>query len=204
MRKVLRSVSLFYYRILYSFLNFKLKVLFAQKELEKELNIQPRDLGPRLRSKIRERLCADVEGKAFGKYGYVIKVEDIPDEHISKGRLEDATGEVHYKIKFLAVVFRPFRHEVIDAVVGVAHELGFFCYAGPLEIFVSHRTMPDDLQNFNHEESKWVSDDKTIEISAGCGVRLRIMNTRIDANKIFAVGTIKDDYLGLISEVDDM
>uniref|UniRef100_A0A7S3UZC8 RNA polymerase Rpb7-like N-terminal domain-containing protein n=1 Tax=Aplanochytrium stocchinoi TaxID=215587 RepID=A0A7S3UZC8_9STRA len=172
--------------------------MFFSTELEKELSIQPKDLGPSLRHRIRERLAAEVEGKSLGRYGYIIKVENIPDSAISKGRLEDATGEVQYKIKFVAIVFRPFKEEVIDAVVGVCNELGFFCHAGPLEIFVSHRTMPEDMQNYNHETSRWVDDEKKMEIAAGSGVRVRIMNLRIDANKIFAVGTIKDNYLGLI------
>jgi len=29
-------------------------------------------------------------------------------------------------------------------------------------------------------------------------VRLRIMGTRVDATEIFAIGTIKDEYLGLL------
>ena len=29
-------------------------------------------------------------------------------------------------------------------------------------------------------------------------VRLRVVATRIDASEIFAIGTIKDEYLGLI------
>ena len=74
--------------------------------------------------------------------------------------------------------------------------------------------MPDDLQNFNHAEARfylfwnyslfffifgdrWVSDDQQIEIGAGLGVRVRIMNLRIDSNKIFAVGTIKVNLLPL-------
>lgn len=61
--------------------------------------------------------------------------------------------------------------------------------------------MPEDLQNFNHAEAKWTSDDQQVEINTGIGIRVRIMNLRIDSNKIFAVGTIKDDFLGVIEEI---
>eukprot|EP00924_Labyrinthula_sp_SR-Ha-C_P005654 snap_masked-scaffold_14-processed-gene-1.9-mRNA-1 protein AED:0.02 eAED:0.02 QI:0/-1/0/1/-1/1/1/0/169 len=169
--------------------------------MEKNLSIAPHDLGPKLEERIRNRLKAEVEGKAFENYGYIIKINEVDvEERNKRGLIEAETGMVFYQIKFYAVVFRPFRHEVVDAVVGVCHELGFFCHAGPLEIFVSHRTMQEDMQNFSHEEQKWVTDDRTVEIMAGVAVRVRIMNLRIESNKIFAVGTLKDDYLGVIHE----
>ena len=31
-------------------------------------------------------------------------------------------------------------------------------------------------------------------------VRLRVIATRVDASEIFAIGTIKDEYLGLITD----
>jgi DNA-directed RNA polymerase subunit E'/Rpb7 len=36
----------------------------------------------------------------------------------------------------------------------------------------------------------------------GSTVRLRIMGVTIDAGSITAIGTIKDDYLGLLTGVD--
>ena len=50
--------------------------------------------------------------------------------------------------------------------------------------------------------SSWISDDKEIEIKAGCGVRLRLMSVEIYQNTITAVGTIKDDYLGLVFSLE--
>jgi DNA-directed RNA polymerase II subunit RPB7 len=87
-------------------------------------------------------------------------------------------------------------------VVSLAVDSGFFCMAGPLRVFVSRFMMPDDVDEFQNENHTWVSQDKEVEIRAGCGVRLRIMGVSIDANAISAVGTIKDDHLGLISTVD--
>lgn len=101
------------------------------------------------------------------------KVSLIIVNNIYLGKIDSETGMVSYKLKFYAIIFRPFRQEVLDAVVGPCHELGFFCYAGPLEIFVSHRTMPDDIQNFNHAEARWVSDDQQVEIGTGMGIRVR-------------------------------
>mmetsp|Transcript_8927 Transcript_8927/g.17609 ORF Transcript_8927/g.17609 Transcript_8927/m.17609 type:complete len:178 (+) Transcript_8927:109-642(+) len=174
--------------------------MFFLKSFEEELAMNPSDLGPNLREKIKTRLRNSVEGAALGRIGYVVYVTEIRDEDISKGQIEDSTGQVTYKVKFQAVVFRPFRLEVLDAVVTTALNYGFFAKAGPLQIFVSRHMMPDDLkEGFDHERSAWVSEDKEVEIRAGSGVRLRLMNVKFDQNSVSAVGTIKDDYLGLVS-----
>lgn len=155
--------------------------------------MNPPDFGPHLREKIRQRLRSNIEGTALGKIGYVVHIVEIRDEDISKGKIEDSTGQTTYKVKFQALVFRPFKNEVLDTIVTASHNYGFFCKAGPLQIFVSRHGMPDDLKNFDHENSAWISDDKKISIRAGVGVRLRLMNLKFDQNTISGVGTIKDD-----------
>lgn len=54
--------------------------------LEKDLLIAPSDLGPKLNTLLFERLCAQVEGKSYGKYGYVVKVNRIEEEHTDRGK----------------------------------------------------------------------------------------------------------------------
>ena len=41
-------------------------------------------------------------------------------------------------------------------------------------------------------------DEKVQVCQRDASVRVRIVGMRIDANDIFCIGTIKDDYLGLI------
>lgn len=42
------------------------------------------------------------------------------------------------------------------------------------------------------------SGDKNLTIGKGSRVRVKLIGTRVDATEIFAIGSIKDDYLGLI------
>jgi DNA-directed RNA polymerase II subunit RPB7 len=64
--------------------------------------------------------------------------------------------------------------------------------------------MPEDMLNgWNPDKDSWVSDDKEVVISSGCGVRLRIKGRTVEQGNITAIGTIKDSYLGLVSEEDD-
>ena len=106
--------------------------------MDKELTLHPRDLGPRLKHRIRELLCAEVEGKSLGKYGYVVKVENISEKDTDKGKIDSETGMVSYNIKFFAIVFRPFRLEVVDAVVGKSLEI---LYISMLNFFEHSRRL---------------------------------------------------------------
>mmetsp|Transcript_17815 Transcript_17815/g.40121 ORF Transcript_17815/g.40121 Transcript_17815/m.40121 type:complete len:84 (+) Transcript_17815:1-252(+) len=81
--------------------------------------------------------------------------------------------------------------------------MGFFAEVGPLKVFVSKHLIPTDM-DFDPQSNpaayvSQVSSDVSSRITKDTEVRLRIMGTRIDANEIFAIGTIKDDYLGVLS-----
>lgn len=58
-------------------------------------------------------------------------------EDISDGRVQDTSGDVIYKVKFKALVFRPFRGEVIDGVVAEVSNNGIIIQSGPLHSFIS-------------------------------------------------------------------
>ena len=91
----------------------------------------------------------------------------------------------------------------MDATVPIQHPW-FLCEVGPLTIFVTRHAMPEDLSNgYDPETQSWVSEDKQVEIAKGCGVRLRIMGVTVKANEIHAIGTIKDDFLGLILRAEE-
>ena len=135
-------------------------------------------------------------------------------------------------MRFNAIVFRPFKGEVFDAVVTQVNKLGFFAQVGPLQVFVSKHLIPSDMKfdpqatpaayvsEISDEQPQRVTKDS--EVRARCmhthahvdvwgdvappsfssapvvQVRLRVVATRIDASEIFAIGTIKEEYLGLV------
>lgn len=59
-------------------------------------------------------------------------------EDISDGRVQDTTGDVIYKVRFKALVFRPFRGEVLDGVVYEVSNNGIIIESGPLRSFISN------------------------------------------------------------------
>ncbi len=49
------------------------------------------------------------------RYGFVIAVTTI--DNIGAGMIQPSRGFVMYPVKYKAIVFRPFKGEVVDAVV---------------------------------------------------------------------------------------
>lgn len=85
--------------------------------MKRVILVQPQYLGPALRQTIRDQLVAEVQGISVENAGYIITVLHIADENISKGRIDHLTGSVRYEITFDALLFRPFKNEVMDALV---------------------------------------------------------------------------------------
>ncbi|KAL8239521.1 hypothetical protein R6Q59_016088 [Mikania micrantha] len=150
--------------------------MFFHIVLERNMQLHPRHFGRDLREKLVSKLMKDVEGTCSGRHGFVVAITGI--ENVGKGLIRDGTGFVTFPVKYQCVVFRPFKGEILEAVVSMVNKMGFFAEAGPVQIFVS-----------NH-----------VKIQKDSEVRLKIIGTRVDATEIFCIGTIKDDFLGVISD----
>ena len=141
-----------------------------------------------------------MEGSCSGQHGFVVAVTDVVE--IGKGRIREGGGLATFPIQYNAIVFRPFKGEVFDAIVTQVNKLGFFAQVGPLQVFVSKHMIPEDMvfdaQGALPAYVSQVSDQQPQRIAKDSEVRLRVIATRVDAAEIFAIGTIKDEYLGLL------
>jgi len=176
--------------------------MFFHCELEKELILYPRHFGPNLKNFLTDKLIQKVEGSCSGRHGFIITVTEVLE--VGKGRIREGAGLVTFSIRYMAVVFRPFKGEVLDAVVTTVNKMGFFAEVGPLQVFVSKHLIPTDME-FDPQSNpasyvSQISDEQPMRVTKDSEVRLRLIGTRIDANEIFAIGTIKDDYLGLLNQ----
>lgn len=170
--------------------------MFYHVSLSKTLDIHPRYFGPRLREVIEDILKSKEEGTCIGKLGYVVCITGLRE--IGEGLIRpDGTGFATFTVKYDCVLFRPFRGEVLDASVRQVIPSGFIAEAGPLEIFVSNHCIPTDYI-YHSADPSFVSADESTRLQEGVDVRLRILSTRIDAAQIACVGTVKEDYLGVI------
>lgn len=64
---------------------------------------------------LESKLYADVEGTCSGQFGYIIAVVSILD--IGKGIVLSGSGQAEFITRYRAIVFKPFKGEVVDGVV---------------------------------------------------------------------------------------
>eukprot|EP00906_Rhabdomonas_costata_P003910 RCo005882 len=171
--------------------------MFFLKEMERVVRLEPRHLGPDLQAMVVAALNSQVEGTCSGQFGYILAVTEIT--HTDMATLND-DGTASFRVKFKAVVFKPFRGEVVDTVVTGLSKMGFFAELGPMQVFVSTHQIPEDMRFDEHSiPQKFVSDDGKVSLRKDDEVRVRIIGTRASSSEIHAIGSIKDDYLGPIS-----
>lgn len=170
--------------------------MFFQIELQHELVVHPQFFGPKIRQTIKQLLYEEVEGTSSGKYGYIIAVTEIID--IGRGYLHQHRGLATFLVKYRAIVLRPFRGEVVDALVSQVTKLGFFASVGPLSIFVARSNMPQNMTYIDSEKMFRSDDEEFTTLSQGDDVRIRIISTRRDFKETFAIGIllrIRDTYM---------
>lgn len=169
--------------------------MFFLKDLSLNLTLHPSYFGPHMGQFLRDKLLSDVEGSCTGQFGYIVCVLDCMNIDVGKGRVLPGSGLAEFEVKYRAVVWKPFKGEVVDGVVTTVNKMGFFADVGPLSVFISTHLIPSDMSyNPSANPPAYVSPDENIE--RGSRVRLKIVGTRTDVNEIYAIGSIKEDYLG--------
>ncbi|KXZ41592.1 hypothetical protein GPECTOR_376g169 [Gonium pectorale] len=171
--------------------------MFYYLTLHKSLDIHPKHFGPKLREVIREKLIAETEGTCTGKYGYVVAVTKVED--IGRGRIrQDQSGYASFEVTYGCIVCRPYKGEVLDAVVTSVNKMGFFAQAGPLQLFVTQHLIPEEFELDSSTGNSWVSVDQATSIQPGTHVRVRIVGIKYDPTEVFCIASMKEDYLGVI------
>ncbi|CAO3618566.1 unnamed protein product [Mucor fragilis] len=110
--------------------------MFFLKELTHTISLHPSYFGPNMQGQLKDKLYADVEGTCTGRYGYVITVLSL--NNIGKGKILPGSGLAEFKVNYQAIVFKPYKGEVLDAIVTTVNKMGFFADVGPLQVFVSN------------------------------------------------------------------
>lgn len=154
--------------------------MFYLKRFTHRLSLHPQYLGHNIQSLIKEYLLKRVEGTCTSS-GYIVSVLAI--DSISEGKVL-LSGHISFEIEYQAIVLKPIKGEIVDAPIVSSTKMGFFASVGPLSIFISNYQIP----------SNTIEDIQTNSI-----VRVKIVGTKIDSTKVYATGTLNDDFLGDIS-----
>ena len=99
--------------------------LAVKKDLSLTLSLHPSFFGPNMRTYLKHKLLSDVEGTCSGQYGYIICVLDHQKIDIGAGKIVPGVGLAEFTVKYQAIIFKPFKGEVIDATVTTVNKVAF-------------------------------------------------------------------------------
>jgi DNA-directed RNA polymerase II subunit RPB7 len=94
---------------------------------------------------LESKLYSDVEGTCSGQFGYIIAVVSILD--IGKGMILPGSGQAEFITRYRAIVFKPFKGEVVDGVVNNVNKVRFSTV--PLSSYFVLRRAPPQY-DMNH------------------------------------------------------
>lgn len=157
--------------------------MFFLGELTQAIHLPPAEFTSEFSTTIEQKLYKMVEGTCSTDNGFIIAVTQIIE--IGGGRIAH-TGYAIFNVKYTALLLNPVKNEILDAFVIKVSDLGIFCEVGPLSIFVSNYHIPQAMQGFER-------------IHQDMHVRLRIIGFNISSKKMYAIGTINEDFLGIIN-----
>ncbi|KAK8958035.1 hypothetical protein KSP39_PZI001234 [Platanthera zijinensis] len=134
--------------------------MFFHISLERNLLLHPRHFGPHLQDKLVAKLIKDVEGTCSGRHGFIVAITSV--EEIGKGLIREGTSFVTFPVKFKCIVFRPFKEEILEAVVKMVNKMGFFAEVGPVQVFVSKHLIPDDMEFQSGDAPNYTNSDGSV------------------------------------------
>ena len=82
-------------------------------------------------------------------------------DSIGKGLIRDGTGFVTFPVKYQCVVFRPFKGEILEAVVTMVNKVGLFMITSYFKLGKHNvNYKKKKLYNFSLKFCRWVSLQK--------------------------------------------
>ena len=171
--------------------------MFWEVSLHHKIRVHPMNMSSELTTKtVQSELRSAVEGTIKADIGIILAVLKIED--LSVGKVSQRSGFAIYDVKYRALVFRPLTHQVIDAFIIGVNEHGINADAGPLEIFIAKKLMPEGFE-FDMENSSFTKGN--VVLVKGAKIRVRIISTKphADFTKMTATATMNDKGLGYIS-----
>jgi len=129
--------------------------MFYLSSLTKEICVYPKDLTSDIKELISLKI-RELEGSVVGNHGYIISIVEF--NQTSKGKIDNETGRVNYKIMYKAITFKPSVGEILDTFPIFINKHGFFCKVGHLQIFISQHMMQN--WEYNPEENIWTKKEK--------------------------------------------
>ena len=156
-----------------------LPIMFQIATLTHTIQINPSDFNSNIQSHIHQSLIKQVEGICLPT-GYIVAVLSITE--IGEANLQ-LSGEAEFIVNYKCLKLIIKKDDIVLAIVNETNKMGVFASVGPVTIFISNYQLPATF----------------VAIKKGSVVRLKVLGVKVEKGQLFAIGTINEDYLGVIS-----
>lgn len=191
-------------------------MVFFVQAMRQTVIVPPSALGPKLKEHVREALYRSVEGMPISHAGaqavaadgtplgssngagFIVAVTRFSEDEIRGGVIDHMNGHVKYILRFNALVFRPFRNEVMDAVVTSVTDLGIRAEAGPTDVFIGRPHMPMDME-LVAADSSYTSNETGVKLRVGSAIRVKVLGVASHGSMTHVVASINEPFLGLLA-----
>jgi DNA-directed RNA polymerase subunit E' len=144
------------------------------------------------------------EGRMDSQHRLVIEATDV--ERLGEGRIVHGDGAIFQKVKFNALVFQPYLHEIVEGYVVEILKFGAFVRFGPLDGLVHISQLMDDHIDVDLGNMRLVGKESKRDLKVSDKVRARIvsmsMNERSPRESRIGL-TMRQAGLGKIEWLDE-
>lgn len=171
--------------------------MYHIKDAQTTVSVTPKQLNCNLRESIQELLEDKVAENVLSGNGEVEYVHSV----LGMTRLHTGSvgysGDVTFGVSFYAHTYTIQKGDIVDTTVITVTSHGVLCKIGPVDIFVSVRSIPQGyLYHSDNNIKEFITKDKVLKIRVGILVRLQVLEVKWGGDEIFAVGTLLGDTLG--------
>ena len=170
--------------------------MFYELSLEHTIFVHPRDFGQDLDTTVEKEMRKQLEGSLRQPYGLILMVKSV--DTMAPFRLNDSLyGHAEVTAVCRVVVCRPFNNQVVEGVVSGLNQTGIFVESGPLQMYISRHNMPEGSKYLGGDAFDFGHSHRLIEKKDVLRVKLIKVQMK---DRLFAIGTIDEDFLGLLLE----
>jgi DNA-directed RNA polymerase subunit E'/Rpb7 len=145
---------------------------------------------------LKNNLIRKLQGKCYKSYGYIIKIYKIEERSEGKLIAEDNSASASYEVKFSCKLCKPLKNTLIVCEIIQINKSIIYLKNGPIHVFILDNGGNINQNNFIYNERKNVllanvGNNKGVPIVVGTFVKVKVIDTKIETQRIIVLGTME-------------
>jgi len=164
--------------------------MYLLERLHNNVSLYPNELGSNINKRLHKKLKDKYTNKILGEKD--IYIMHIIESYIQdNGVIDDMTSSVVFNVIYDVISFKPVIDEIIEIEIKFCNDLGIWGVLNELKCDVIECMCPNSyLNGYNYDEILEVFYNKDTKIMVGSIVSVKIVNFKINTNKIDILGRI--------------